>query len=68
MDQVYTQKQITEAWLKYKSDHCWKVLINGKKMIRFIDPVRTGEKPTSCKMVKIKDAVEFPKFLELFNG
>ena len=68
MDEVYTLAQIKEHWEEYKAKQAWRVLRDGKWVIKMKAPEPGKEAMTRCEMVKLKDYVSFPKFLEAFKN
>ena len=69
MDQVYTQKQIKEAWETYQGSHCWRYLrAGGKEAIRMTAPDTRQEGIINCRMVMLKTVMSFPKYLEVTYG
>ena len=63
MDEVFTISQIKERWEAYLSAKGWRVLKEGKWKLQFKSPDLTGG-ATKAEMVKIKDYMSFPKYLE----
>ncbi len=63
MDQVFTISQIKERWTEYQDKKCWRVLREGKWKL-YLNRPNTTAGATRAEMVKIKDHMSFPKFLE----
>jgi len=69
MDPIYTHEQIQVAWSQYTKDHCWKITKRGgQKAVRMQAPDVTAEGLVACRMVKARDAIGFPKYLEITRG
>lgn len=66
MDQVFTIGQIKDAWTEYQEKKAWRVLRDGKWKLYLKNP-DTTDGTTRAEMVKLKDHMSFPKYLEVFN-
>ena len=66
-DQVFTLDQLKERWEDYKEAMAWRVLREGKWKVYTKRP-ETTDGATRCEMVKIKEHMSFPKYLEVFNA
>lgn len=67
MDAVFTMSQIKDLWEGYQGKKAWRVLRNGKWKLYTKNPDTTGG-ATRAEMVKLKDHMSFPKYLEVFNA
>lgn len=69
MDEVYTLSQIKEYWDAYRARKAWRMLKDGKWVLKLTAPALDGAAVTRAEMVKLRDHVSFPKYLEtLKNG
>ena len=67
MEAVYTLPQIKELWEAYQNAKAWRVLREGKwKIYRKSPNIEDGV--TKCEMIKLKDKMSFPKFMETFDA
>ena len=67
MDEVYTLPQIKERWEDYQKAKAWRVLRGGKWRVYKKAP-DTTDGATRAEMIKLKDHISFPKFIEVFNA
>lgn len=66
---VYTTSQIHEAWDSYQKAYCWKYLKpGGRSAMRMTAPDTRAENITQCKMVRVRNVLSFPKYLEVEYG
>jgi hypothetical protein len=59
--------QIKASWETYQKANCWRVLRGGKWTVSMGKPDTTGG-ATRVEMVKVKDHLSFPKYLEAVNA
>jgi len=64
---TFTIDQIREQWGAYKEAYGYRVLREGKWKLYMKAPDLTGG-VTKCEMVKIRNHMSFPKYLERFNA
>jgi hypothetical protein len=67
MEETYTISQIKDLWNDYQTAKAWRVLRDGKWKVYKKAP-DTTDGATSAEMIRIKDHVSFPKFLEVWNA
>jgi len=60
---TFTIDQIREQWTKYKDAFGYRVLRDGKWKFYMRKPDLSGC-PTRCEMVKVRNYMSFPKYLE----
>jgi hypothetical protein len=65
MSDTYTKSQIDKAWNQYQSTTLFKVLKDGKNIIR-TKPPKNEAGVIRCRMDKASNIIQFPKFLEVF--
>jgi len=69
MEPIYTKYQIAEAWETYQRSHCWRYTkAGGKSAVRMTAPDPNAEQILQCRMVRLKDVISFPKYLEIEYG
>ena len=65
----YTMEQLKAAWATYKTDTAWRVVrAGGQKSIMYSLPEFADDPVVRCEMVKVRDVIEFPAYLERMNG
>lgn len=69
MDTVYTYQQVKDAWQSYNTEMCWVGLNkDGATKVYMRAPDLASGSMRSAKMVKIRDKISFPKYLEMTIG
>jgi len=58
-----TMEFIKTKWAEYKAARCWRSLRSGKWTVNFKGPDISGG-VTRSEMVKVKDHMDFPEYLE----
>lgn len=64
MEPVYSLDQIKDAWKEYQEAKVLRVLIAGKWKLRPLTAAGGNIEATKAEVVKLRDHVSFPKFLE----
>jgi hypothetical protein len=59
----YSLPTITAAWTEYKSRRAWRCKKNGRTTVKLVCP-DMAEGWTSVDVVKVKDVLDFPTYLE----